>query len=54
MFTPEQVEQLMGLPVGYTSSVSKTQRFRLIGNGWSIPVIEHFFRPLRAYYPVFY
>ena len=46
-FTPEQVEQIQGLPIGYTNSVSKTQRFARVGNGWSIPVIEHLFSGLK-------
>lgn len=46
-FTPEEAEQIQGLPVGYTSLVSKTQRFRLIGNGWSIPTISLLMAGLR-------
>jgi DNA (cytosine-5)-methyltransferase 3A len=46
-FTPEQAEEIQGLPVGYTSSVSRSTRFTKIGNGWSMPVIEHLFRGLK-------
>lgn len=46
-FTPEQAEQIQGLPIGYTAMVSKSQRFKRIGNGWSIPVIEHLFSGLK-------
>jgi site-specific DNA-cytosine methylase len=42
-FTAEQVEQIQGLPIGYTEGVSNSQRFKKVGNGWSIPVIEHLF-----------
>lgn len=45
-FTPEQAEQIQGLPIGYTAMVSKSQRFKRVGNGWSIPVIEHLFKGL--------
>jgi site-specific DNA-cytosine methylase len=46
-FTPEEIEQVQGLPIGYTSILSPAQRYKKIGNGWSIPVIEHFFNALR-------
>jgi DNA (cytosine-5)-methyltransferase 3A len=46
-FGPETVEQIQGLPIGYTATVSKSQRFKRVGNGWSIPVIEHLFQGLK-------
>lgn len=39
--TPEECEQLQTLPVGYTRSVSKTQRYKMIGNGFTIAIIKH-------------
>lgn len=39
--TPLECERLQGLPDGYTAGVSNTQRYRMIGNGFTIPVIEH-------------
>lgn len=45
-FTPEQAEDIQGLPLGYTAMVSHAQRFKRIGNGWSIPVIEYLFKGL--------
>ena len=42
-FTPEECEQVQGLPVGYTSELSNSHRFKKIGNGWSVQVIEHLF-----------
>lgn len=45
-FTPEQCEQIQGLPIGYTSGLSVSQRIKKIGNGWSVPVIEHLLKPL--------
>lgn len=50
-FTPEQVEQIQGLPIGYTASVSPAQRFKRVGNGWSIPVIEYLFSGLHSNLP---
>lgn len=42
-FTPEEVEQLQTVPIGYTSSISNNQRFRCLGNGWTVDVIAHIF-----------
>lgn len=39
--TPEQAEVIQTLPIGYTDGVSKTARFHMIGNGWTIEVIKH-------------
>jgi len=39
--SPEECEQLQTLPIGYTKSVSDTQRRKMIGNGWTIDVICH-------------
>lgn len=38
---PEELEQLQGLPIEYTAGVSNSQRLKMIGNGFTIPVIEH-------------
>jgi len=49
--TPTEYERLQGLPEGYTDvpGVSMTARKGGIGNGWSIPVIEH----ILSYIPEF-
>jgi site-specific DNA-cytosine methylase len=39
-FTPEQAEQLQTVPVGYTKVVSENQRFKLLGNGWTVDVVK--------------
>lgn len=44
--TPEQAEAIQTLPIGYTSGVCKTQRFRMIGNGWSIKTVKHILKNL--------
>jgi len=43
--TVEQCEVLQGVPVGYTDvlGVCKTDRFGMLGNGWTVSVIEHIF-----------
>ena len=39
--TPTECERLQTLPDGYTSSVSNTQRYKGLGNGWTAEVIIH-------------
>jgi len=40
-YTPEDCEALQTVPSGYTNHVSKTQRFKMLGNGMTVKVIEH-------------
>jgi len=41
--TIEEAEMLQTVPVGYTNvdGISKTDRYKMIGNGWTIDVISH-------------
>lgn len=39
--TPEECEKLQTVPVGYTSCVSDSQRYKMLGNGWTVDVISH-------------
>lgn len=41
--TPTECERLQTVPDGYTSTVSDTQRYRMLGNGWTVDVIAHIF-----------
>lgn len=41
MLTPEECERLQGLPIGYTEGVSNTQRYKALGNAFTLPVIKH-------------
>jgi DNA (cytosine-5)-methyltransferase 3A len=43
MLTPEECEKIQSVPLGYTDYVSKTQRYKMLGNGWTIDVISHIF-----------
>ncbi len=45
--TPEECEELQTLPRGYTSTILKTQRYKAIGNGWTIDIISHIFNNLK-------
>jgi len=39
--TPLECERLQTVPDGYSSTVSDTQRYRMLGNGWTVDVISH-------------
>ncbi len=39
--TPLEWERLQTLPDNYTAGVSDTQRYKMLGNGWTIDVISH-------------
>jgi len=41
--TPIECERLQTVPDNYTNHVSDTQRYRMLGNGWTIDVIAHIF-----------
>lgn len=45
-FSPVECERLQTLPDDYTAGVSDTQRYRQIGNGWTVDVIAHIFKGL--------
>ena len=45
--TPIECERLQTLPDNYTEGVSKTQRYKAIGNGWTVDVIAHMFKELQ-------
>jgi len=42
--TPIEYERLQTLPDNYTEWVSKTQRYKMLGNWWTVDVIAHIFR----------
>ena len=39
--TPLECERLQTVPDNYTNYVSNTQRFKMLGNGWTVDVIAH-------------
>lgn len=45
--TPLECERLQGIPDGYTDHVSNTQRYKMIGNGFTIPVIKHILKEMQ-------
>jgi DNA-cytosine methyltransferase len=47
--TPLECERLQTVPDNYTNHVSNTQRYKMLGNGWTVDVISHIFRGLNGY-----
>ena len=45
--TPVECERLQTLPDNYTEGVSNTQRYKALGNGWTVDVIAHIFKGLK-------
>ena len=45
--TPIEAERLQTLPDNYTAGISNTQRYKCIGNGWTVDVITHILGGLR-------
>ena len=44
--TPIECERLQTLPDNYTAGVSNSQRYKKLGNGWTVDVIAHIFREM--------
>jgi len=40
---PVECERLQTLPDNYTEGISNTQRYKCIGNGWTVDVVAHIF-----------
>ena len=45
--TPLECERLQTVPDFYTEGVSNTQRYKMLGNGWTVDVIAHIFKGLQ-------
>jgi len=46
--SPIECERLQTMPDNYTQGVSDTQRYKMIGNGWTVDVIAHIFSFLKG------
>ena len=46
--TPIECERLQTLPDNYTEGVSKTQRYKMIGNGGTVDVIAHILKGIQS------
>jgi site-specific DNA-cytosine methylase len=47
LLTATEFERLQTIPEGYTNIVSNTERYKMIGNGWTVDVISHIFKNIR-------
>ena len=45
--TPVECERLQTVPDNYTDHVSNSQRYKMLGNGWTIDVIAHILRGIK-------
>jgi len=45
--TPVECERLQTVPDNYTACVSNTQRYKMLGNGWTVDVIAHILQGIR-------
>lgn len=46
--TPIECERLQTLPDNYTEGVSDSQRYKMLGNGWTVDVIAHIFKHMKT------
>ena len=47
--TPIEAERLQTLPDNYTAGISDTQRYKCIGNAWTIDIIAHILKKLEEF-----
>lgn len=46
--TPREYEKLQTVPVNYTACVSNSQRYKMLGNGWTVDVIAHILKSMEC------
>ena len=45
--TPVECERLQTAPANYTNHVSNTQRYKMLGNGWTVDIIANILRGIK-------
>lgn len=45
--TCEEYEKLQTVPVGYTSIARTSERYKMLGNGWTVDVVAHIFNNIK-------
>ena len=45
--TPNDYEKLQTVPDNYTAGVSNSQRYKMLGNGWTVDVITHILKEIK-------
>ena len=46
-FTVEECEQIQTLPIGYTKGIANTNRYKVIGNSWTVDVIAKILKEIK-------
>jgi site-specific DNA-cytosine methylase len=46
--TPIECERLQTVPDNYTAHVSNTQRYKMLGNGWTVDVVAHILKNMES------
>ena len=44
--TPLECERLQTLPDNYTAWIEKAERYKMLGNGWTVDIIAHIFKSI--------
>ena len=47
LMTPNEFERLQTVPENYTEGVSNTERFKMLGNGWTVDVITFILKKIK-------
>lgn len=45
--TPVECERLQTVPDNYTAAASDSQRYKMLGNGWTVDIIAHIFKNIK-------
>lgn len=45
--TPLECERLQNVPDNYTNHVSDTQRYKMLGNGWTVGIVSHILKGIK-------
>ncbi len=46
--TPIECERLQTVPDNYTAGVSTSQRYKMLGNGWTVDAVSHIFKSMNV------
>lgn len=47
ILTPIECERLQTVPDNYTCVVSDSQRYKMLGNGWTVDIVAQIFKGLK-------
>ena len=47
VLSPLECERLQNVPDNYTDNVSNSQRYKMLGNGWTVDVIAYIFSQMK-------